>query len=63
MIVHRLPTMRGTGSLDILKVLTGTEPFKGRKVIRTVPVKGFTVEPMLAAKFPHPLPTVHLGVH
>jgi len=40
MIVHNIPTMKGTGSLSILKVLMGIEPFEGCKIIRTVLVKG-----------------------
>lgn len=63
MIVHNFPTMKGTGSLSILKVLMGIEPFKGLKIIRLVLVKGFVIGPMLAAKFPYPLSNVHLGVH
>jgi len=63
MIVHNIPTMKGTGSLSILKVLMGIEPFEGCKIIRTVLVKGSTVEPMLAAKLPYPLSIVCLGVH
>ena len=63
MIVHNFPTMKGTGSLNILKVLMGIEPFKGLKIIRIVLVKGFTIGPMLAAKYPYPLSTAHVGVH
>ena len=63
MIVHNFPTMKGTGSLNILKVLKGIEPFKGWKIIRIVLVKGFIIGAMLAAKFPYPLSIVHLGVH
>ena len=62
-IVHNFPAVKGTGSLSILKVLMGIEPFEGWKIIRIVLVKGFIVEPMLAAKFPYPLPIVCLGVH
>ena len=61
-IAHNSPTMKGMGSLNILKVLMGIEPFKGLKIIRIVVVKGFTIGPMLAAKFPYPLSIVHLGV-
>ena len=39
------------------------EPFKELKTIRVELVQDFTVEPVLAAKFPYLLPTVHLGVH
>ena len=63
MIVHNSPTLKGMGSQNILKVLMNIEPFKGRKIIKTVLVKGFIVGPMLAAKFPYPLSIVHLGVH
>ena len=59
MIVHNFPTMKGTGSLNILKVLMGIKPI----IIRIVLVKGFIIGPMLAAKFPYPLSIVHLGVH
>ena len=62
-IAHNSPTMKGTGSLSILKVLMSIEPFEGRKIIRIVLVKGFIIRPMLAAKFPYPLSIVHLGVH
>ena len=41
----------------------GTESVKGWKIIKIVVVKGFIIGPMLAAKFPYPLSTVHLGVH
>ena len=63
MIVHNFPTMKGMGSLNILKVIMGTEPFKGLKIIRIVLVKGFIIGPMLAAKSPYPLSIVHVGVH
>ena len=59
MIVHNFPTMKGTGSLNILKVLMGIKPI----IIRIVLVKGFIIGPMLAAKFPYPLSIVYLGVH
>ena len=58
MIVHNFPTMKGTRSLNILKVLMGIKPI----IIRIVLVKGFIIGPMLAAKFPYPLSIVHLGV-
>ena len=51
MIVHNFPTMKGTGSLNILKVLMGIKPI----IIRIVLVKAFIIGPMLAAKFPYPL--------
>ena len=40
--------MRGTGSL---KHSRNVEPFKELKIIRIELVKGFSVEPILAAKF------------
>ena len=48
MIVFSLPTMRGTGSL---KHSRNVEPFEELKIIRIELVKGFIVEPILAAKF------------
>ena len=59
-IVHSLPTVRGMGSLKHSKNI---EPVEELKTIRIVLVEDFTVEPMLAAKFPYPLSIVHLGVH
>ena len=59
MIVHSLPTVRSTGNLKQSKTI---EPFKELKAIRVVLVWDFIVEPMLAAKFPYLLSTVHLGV-
>ena len=40
-----------------------TDPFEELKTIRIVLLQDFIVEPMLAAKFPYLLSTVHLGVH
>ena len=48
MIVYSLPTSRGTGSL---KNSRNVEPFGELKIIRIELVKGFIVEPILAAKF------------
>ena len=48
MIVYSLPTTRGTGSLKRSK---NVEPFEELKIIRIELVKGFIVEPILAAKF------------
>ena len=48
MIVYGLPTVRGTGSL---KHSRNVEPFEELKIIRIELIKGFTVEPILAAKF------------
>ena len=47
-IVYSLLTTRGTGSL---KHYRNVEPFEELKMIRIEPVKGFMVEPILAAKF------------
>ena len=59
-IVHSLPTVRDTGSLKHSKNI---EPFKELKTIKIVLMKGFIIEPMLAAKFPYLLFVVCLGVH
>ena len=48
MIVYSLPTTRGTGSL---KHCRNVEPFEELEIIRIELVKGFIVEPILAAKF------------
>ena len=48
MIVYRLPIARSNGSL---KHSRNVEPFKELKIIRLELVKGFIVEPILAAKF------------
>ena len=48
MIVYSLPTTRGTGSLKHSK---NVEPFEELKITRKELVKGFIVEPILAAKF------------
>ena len=39
------------------------EPFEELKIIRLELVKGFIVEPILAAKFSYPLLVVYPGVH
>ena len=59
-VVYSLPTVRGTGSL---KHSRNVEPFEELKIIRIELVKGFIVEPILAAKFSYPLFVVDLGVH
>jgi len=59
-IVYSLPTRRGTGSS---RHSNNIEPFGELKIIRIELVEDFIVEPMLAAKFPYPLPTVSLGVY
>ena len=48
MIVYGLPTVRGTGSL---KHSRNVEPFEELKIIRIELIKGFIVEPILAAEF------------
>ena len=60
MIVYSLPNSKGTGSL---KHSRNVEPFEELKIIRIELAKGFTVEPILAAKFSYPLFVVYLGVH
>ena len=51
-IVYSLPTARGTGSL---RYSNSIEPLSELKIVRIELVEDFIVEPMLAAKFPHPL--------
>ena len=51
-IVYSLPTARGTGSLRYSNSL---EPLRELETVRIKLVKDFIDEPMLAAKFPHPL--------
>ena len=52
MIVYSLPTVRGMGSL---KYSNSIEPLGELEIVRIELVEDFIVEPMLAAKFPHPL--------
>ena len=52
MIVYSLPAARGTGSLRYSNSL---EPLGELEAVRIKLVKDFIDEPMLAAKFPHPL--------
>ena len=52
MIVYSLPTTRGTGSL---RYSNSIEPLGELEIVRIELVEDFIVEPMLAAKFPHPL--------
>ena len=59
-IVYRPPTASGTGSL---KHSRNVEPFKVLNFNRIKLVKGFIVEPILAAKFSYPLFVVYPGVH
>ena len=51
-IVYNLPTVRGTGSL---RYSNSIEPLRELEIVRIELVEDFIVEPMLAAKFPHPL--------
>ena len=60
MTVYSLSTMRGMGNL---RYSNNIEPFEEIRIIRIELVKDFIVEPMLAAKFPYPLPTASLGVY
>ena len=59
-IVYSLPTTRGTGSL---RYSNSIELLRELKIIRIELVEDFIVEPMLAAKFPYPLPIVSLCVY
>ena len=52
MIVYSLPTTRGMGSL---RYSNSIEPLGELEIIRIELVEDFIVEPMLAAKFAHPL--------
>jgi len=52
MIVYSLPVLRGRGSLRYSNSL---EPLKELETVKIKLVKDFIDEPMLAAKFPHPL--------
>ena len=51
-IVYSLPAVRGTGSLRYSNSL---EPLRELETVKMKLVKDFIDEPMLAAKFPHPL--------
>ena len=51
-IVYSLPASRGMGSLRYSNSL---EPLRELETVRIKLVKDFIDEPMLAAKFPHPL--------
>ena len=51
-IVYSLPATRGTGSL---RYSNSIEPLGELEFVRIELVEDFIVEPMLAAKFPHPL--------
>ena len=52
--------MRGMGNL---RYSNNIEPFEEIRIIRIELLKDFIVEPMLAAQFPYPLPTVSLGAY
>ena len=51
-IVYSLPAAKGTGSLRYSNSL---EPLRELETVRIKPVKDFIDEPMLAARFSHPL--------
>ena len=51
-IVYSLPALRGTGSLRYSNTI---EPLEELEIVRIELVDDFIVDPMLAAKFPHPL--------
>ena len=51
-IVYSLPAVRGTGSL---RYSNSIEPLRELEIVRIELIGDFIVEPMLAAKFPHPL--------
>ena len=51
-IVYSLPIGKGTGSL---RYSNSIEPLREFEIVRVELVEDFIVEPMLAAKFPHPL--------
>ena len=59
MIVYSLRTASGTGSL---KHSRNVEPFEELKIIRLELVKGFIVEPILAAKFSYLLFVNKVGI-
>ena len=59
MIVYSLPASRGMGSLRYSNSL---EPLKELETVRIKLVKDFIDEPMLAAKFPHPLECVLINI-
>ena len=52
MIVYSLSVSRGTGSLRYSNSL---KPLRELETVRIKLVKDFIDEPMLAAKYPHPL--------
>ena len=51
-IVYSLPTTRGMGNL---RYSNSIEPLGELEIVRIELLEDFIVEPMLAAKFPHPL--------
>ena len=51
-IVHSLLAARGMGNL---RYSNSIEPLGELEIVRIELVEDFIVEPMLAAKFPHPL--------
>ena len=58
-IAYSLSTARGRGSLRYSKNI---EPLGELKIVRIELVEDFIVEPMLAAKFPHPLYCILVSV-
>ena len=52
MIIYSLPTVKGMRSL---RYSNSIEPLGELEIVRIELVEDFIVEPMLAAKFPHPL--------
>ena len=59
-IVHSLPTTRGTRSL---RYSNNAELLGELEIIKIELIEEFFVELMPAAKFPYDLPTVSLGVY
>ena len=57
--VYSLPSSRGMGSLRYSNSL---EPLRELETVRIKLVKDFIDEPMLAAKFPHPLECVLINI-
>ena len=51
-IVYSPPSARGMGSL---RYSNSIEPLRELEIVKIELVEDFIVEPMLAAKFPHPL--------
>ena len=58
-IVYSLPATSGSGSL---RYSNSIEPLGELEIVRIELVEDFIVEPMLAAKFPHPLYCILVSV-